>query len=287
MQVLTQPVDVGQKKEVLGKCPVCKTGNIIIHHGTFVCTNHFVNTNKHPRCSFSLSYNYRGGNITRDVVKELIENGETRYLRMSAREGSPYLCKLKIVPGKGIVPVYRKLFVNMQCPVCGGQMTSTNRSYCCENKLKKEKTCEYEVLHYLCNRFIRPYELRDTLEGGTEVLDGFRSKTSNFSGFLDMDDDFHIMVSSHVGKCPQCGGDILVGPGSFNCSNYKNGCNFKIRREYDGHLLSVGEVRELLDNNKVCISGSDIYANIISDCLTLVKDGDTFTVKKNRFVSPE
>lgn len=288
MQVQTVTKSAGLTKEVLGKCPVCGTGNIIIHHGNFMCTNHFINADGHPRCSFSLPYDYRGGNITKAIVKELIENGETRYLRMTSHKGSPYLCKLKVIPNKGIVPTYKKLTLNVHCPVCGGMMTSTNRSYCCENKLKKESSCEYEVRHYIANRFIRPEELVNTLKGGTDILDGFRSKTGNFSGYLDMDDeDFHISVNSRVGECPSCGGDMLVGPNGFNCSNYKNGCTFKISREYDGHLLTVAEVRILLVNREVVISGSDAFANIISDRLTIDKIDDGYTINKNRFVSPE
>lgn len=287
MQVQTQPKCAEPRKEVLGKCPVCKTGNIIVHHGNFICTNHFINADGHPRCSFSLPYDYRGGNITRDIVRELIENGETGFLRMAAHNQSPYLCKLKVIPSSGIVPVYRKLLLNFRCPVCGGQMASTNRSYCCENMLKKESTCDYEVRHYLSSRFIRPHELADALNGGTQVIDGFRSKATNFSGFLDMDENFRVTVNSRVGKCPSCGGDMLVGPTGFNCSNYKNGCTFKISREYDGHLLSVAEVRELLTQGEVCISGSDTYANIVSDRLVLARHGDSYTIKKNRFVTPE
>lgn len=275
------------KKEVLGKCPVCKTGNIIIHHGNFICTNHFVNADGHPRCSLSLPYDYRGGNITKEIVKELIEKGETKYIRMVSHKGSPYLSKLKVIPGSGIVTIYRKRYLGIKCPVCGGQVVSTNRSYCCENKLKKDSSCNFEVNHKLCNRIIRPEELADALNGGTKIIDGFYSKSGNFSGYLKMSEESRLLVTSRVGKCPSCGGDMLVGPSSFNCSNYRQGCTFKISREYDGHLLTAGEVRELLENGEVCVSGSDAFANIISCRLSIVKDGDHYSIKKDRFVSPE
>lgn len=272
-------------KEVLGKCPLCGTGNIIIHHGNFVCTNHFINADGRPRCSFSLPYDFRGGKITKEIVKDLIENGETDFLKMISHKGSPYLCKLKAVPGKSIVPIYQKLLLGLRCPVCGGEMVSTNRSYCCENYLKNPATCHFSVPHIMCKRNIRSHELAGMLEGGTEVLDGFRSATgTSFSGFLDIDADYHTYVNSRVGKCPACGGDLLVGPGGFNCSNYKNGCEFKISREYDGHLMSVAEVRKLLSDGELVISGSDTFGNIISDRLTIEHDGDKYTINKYRFV---
>ena len=286
MQIQADTQHINHGKEVLGKCPLCGTGNIIIHHGNFVCTNHFINAEGHPRCTFSLPYDFRGGHITKEIVKQLIEKGETDFLKMSSHKGSPYKCKLKAVPGKGLVPIYDKFRLGIHCPICGGGIVSTNRSFCCENYLKNPSTCHFSVPHIMCKRIIRYHELAAMLNGGTDVIDGFRSTTGiSFSGFLDMDSEYRAFVNCKVGKCPSCGGDVLVGPGAFNCSNYKNGCNFKVAREYDGHLLTVEEGRKLLTDGKLVITGSDTFGNIIYDRLTISHDMGKHTITKNRFVT--
>jgi|GEM_PF-143349 len=285
MQIQIQKYNMEHEKEVLGKCPLCGTGNIIIHHGTFVCTNHFINAEGRPRCTFSLPYNFRGGNITKDIVKQLIETGETGFLRMESHKGSPFLCKVKAVPGEGLIPIYDKLHLGARCPVCGGKMISTNRSFSCENYLKNPSTCHFSVPNIMCKRNIRSQEVAAMLNGGTDVLDGFRSAAgTSFSGFLDMDANYHTFVNSVVGRCPSCGGEVLVGPGGFNCSNYKKGCEFKAAREYDGHLLSVDEVRQLLREGQLVFKGADSFGNIIYDRLTLSNEKGKYTIKKNRFV---
>lgn len=51
-----------------------------------------------------------------------------------------------------------------------------------------------------------------------------------------------------IGVCPLCGGDVIRGKYSYGCSNYKNGCAFKINLTILGASLGISEARELLEN---------------------------------------
>jgi DNA topoisomerase-3 len=49
-----------------------------------------------------------------------------------------------------------------------------------------------------------------------------------------------------IGECPRCGRSVVEGKRDFGCSGWREGCGFILRREYKTHMLTSGEVRELV-----------------------------------------
>lgn len=273
------------EKKILGVCPVCGKGKIMKYHGNYICTEHYTNADGHPRCSFSMPFNYRNGKIDDDVAMQLIDTGETDYIDMMTMKGNPYKAKIIAVPGKGIEIQPLKKELGVSCPRCGGRMLVTRQGYACENELKSEATCNVFVPNKIANRFIYENEAKDYLEGKGKILDGFQSNSKYpFSGFLHMDPEGHTSVVSKIGKCPNCGGDMLVGLRAFNCSNFKSGCTFNIFREYYGHSLTAKEVKELLEKGEVVINCTDTYGNIFSYRLTIDHESDNTVIKREKFL---
>jgi DNA topoisomerase-3 len=54
-----------------------------------------------------------------------------------------------------------------------------------------------------------------------------------------------------LGDCPRCGRPVIEGKRSLGCSGWKAGCPFVLPREYKGHRLEDGQVRELLQRRVV------------------------------------
>lgn len=274
------------EKKLIGSCPVCGRGNIIKYHGNYICTEHFTNADGHPRCTFSMPFNYRGSKLDDDIVKRLIETGETDFLEMESRNGNPYMAKIVIVKGKGIDIHPLKKELDVRCPKCGGRMFVTRQGYACENELKLNPTCDMFIGNKIANRFIYENETADFLKGKKVILDGFQSNAKiAFSGFLQRNDNGVTAIASKVGKCPSCGGDMLVGLRAFNCSNYKKGCTFNVYREYYGHALTADEIHKLLTDGNVDINCTDTYGNIFSYRLSIEKVGDKTVVKKVKFLN--
>lgn len=277
-----------EQKAIIGKCPVCGKGHVMKYRGNYICTEHFTNADGHKRCSFSLPFNYRGAKIDDKIVKQLVETGETGYMNMKTVNGNPYRAKIVAIPGKGLNVVRQKKALDVRCPKCGGAIFVTQQGFACENELTVEPTCNFFIPNKIANRIIRENEVRDFITGKKEILDGFHSSIGvSFSGFLHMGETGMTDIVSKVGTCPDCGGDILVGRGGFNCSNYKNGCQFSIFREYYGHPLTASEVTTLLTDGKVEFPCTDVYGNIIYCRLTLVREGDRTMVRKEKFLSEE
>ena len=108
-------------------------------------------------------------------------------------------------------------------------------------------TFRFAGLNFICNRYITSKEAEDFCNKEGDFLDGFRNKKGSwFSAFLVRNASGEVELSSIIGICPVCGGNMLVGPTAFNCSNYKSGCTFKIWRHYYGHKVSLQDMRALL-----------------------------------------
>lgn len=275
-----------EEKKVLGNCPVCGRGNILKYHGSYICTEHFTNADGHQRCSFILNPIVKNCKLTDDIVKQLIDNGETEYMEMKANTLYPYLGKLVAIPGKGVEVHALKKELGVSCPKCGGRILVTRQGYACENELIKNPTCNFFVGNKLSNRFIHEEEVRDYIEGKEKILDGFMSNAKvPFSGYLRQNEEGGTDISVKVGKCPNCGGEIRVGYRAFNCSNYKKGCTFNIFREFSGHPMTVREARELLRKGEVNINCSDTYGNKFIYRLYIGSSEGKVSVRKEKIVN--
>lgn len=272
-----------EEKKLIGKCPVCGRGNIIRYHGNYICTEHFTNADGHRRCSFYIPSEFKGCDIKEETIRQLLERGESDLLEMKTNSNYPYLAKIVVVPEKGIEVHPLKKELGIRCPKCGGRILVTRQGYACENELKAEPTCSFFVGNKIGNRFIRENEVIDYLQGKSVILDGFQSNAGKpFSGALRMNEQGITYVDFKMGRCPNCGGEILVGHGAFNCSNYKGGkgCTFNIFREYSGHPMTADEVRELLSKGEVKIECTDTYGNKFVYKLLIVKSGGKASIKK-------
>lgn len=63
----------------------------------------------------------------------------------------------------------------------------------------------------------------------------------------DTDDGF---VGDMVGKCPMCGEDVVRTRFGYGCKGYKNGCKFSINGKICGRVISVQNVKKLLETGK-------------------------------------
>jgi len=66
---------------------------------------------------------------------------------------------------------------------------------------------------------------------------------------IDNDTDFGF-AGDEVGICPVCGGTVIRTRYGYGCKNYKEGCKFSINLSICNRVISVSNVKELLNNGK-------------------------------------
>ena len=233
---------------IIGKCPVCGVGDIIPTDYGYQCNAKKLS--KDSKCSFIIHKVQHGVELDEELVRELITEERTRELQMVNKIGQPFNAFFVIKDGKVCVEL-KAHYMKGRCPVCGGRVLKTSRGYACENSLLAEQTCSFKMKGVICGRTIQDEEMETFLSGKSEILDGFTNQQGKvFASTLFIKEDGTIGLDAHISKCPVCGGDILVSPIAFNCSNYSNSevqCKFSVWRNICGHSLSKEEMKQICE----------------------------------------
>ncbi len=78
-----------------------------------------------------------------------------------------------------------------------------------------------------------------------EISEVFNKKNTDLSD--DADNGFYGDI---VGKCPLCGRDVKKGRYYYGCTGYKSGCKFKVNLVIAKRVISVSNVKLLLETGK-------------------------------------
>ena len=78
-----------------------------------------------------------------------------------------------------------------------------------------------------------------------EISEVFNKKNTDLSD--DADNGFYGDI---VGKCPLCGCDVKKGRYSYGCTGYKSGCKFNVNLVVAKRVISVSNVKLLLETGK-------------------------------------
>ncbi len=143
------------------------------------------------------------------------------------------------------------------CPLCGKAVRRMRSFYGCSGY---REGCKFTVNTYICGKAISVSNMQKLLaNGSTDLIEGFISKKSQqpFSAALRLEENGKVVfafpesrpqikkLSAAVG-CPLCGKPIVKGKTAYGCSDWKNGCRFRLPFEKDGHILTDREASSLL-----------------------------------------
>src|SRR5262249_8525455 len=79
----------------------------------------------------------------------------------------------------------------------------------------------------------------------------FIAEIVRYTGEIIHSEDGLRVDQSRLGDCPRCGRPVIEGKRSLGCSGWKESCPFVLPREYKGHRLEDGRIRELLQRRVV------------------------------------
>lgn len=236
------------KRLAVGKCPVCGLGQIVETAGGFACYAGMLPDGR--KCGFRIFRRIHGVDITAPLVARLITEGQTEELPMRNAIGQPFLARFVLRGDKVDVKMSAHM-LRGRCPVCGGRVLRTSKGYACEYSLQKSPLCRFQVTGFIHGRKINEEEMEDFLEGKAGVLDGFTTADGKmFSSVLTFRDNGLVGLDPRITTCPSCGGNILVSPVAYNCSNYGNQehpCRFSLWRNIAGHEVTAEEMRQICE----------------------------------------
>ncbi len=172
--------------------------------------------------------------------------------------------------GKGSKGIATRRPIGLNCPVCGGELTTTSFGYGCSNYFNDEIKCKFNF-GQVAGLLISEDDFKDLItKGKTKVIGGFKGKNSKrpFSAILKLEKDdlgqfhtsFDFSETTYEPEklegchCPECGGDIVIRKMGYSCSNYnpedETSCRFMLWNTISSKTINDATAKELLTNGK-------------------------------------
>lgn len=98
--------------------------------------------------------------------------------------------------------------------------------------------------------------LKKVYRGEITIDDSVKQATDEISGVFGAevnspDSQFYSgFAGDVVGKCPECGNDVVRGKYGYSCSNYKNGCKFRIGGIICKRVITPVHAKQLLSDGR-------------------------------------
>ncbi len=151
---------------------------------------------------------------------------------------------------------------NLKCPKCSNGSVLRGKSAFGCNQYKDG--CDFRLPFNFMGKKISDKQIERLItKGSTVKLKGFKADSGKIDGTVSFDTKYELILSpvestdekvsiKDEKKCPKCKqGDIIKGKTAFGCSNFKNGCDFKIgfsaiKERADGREITKELVREII-----------------------------------------
>lgn len=162
-KAISMKVVFNNDKESLGKCPLCK-GNVYAGTKGYYCEN---NIKDNPnRCTFSIFGLMGKTTIKPEIIKEILENGETsKSVKITWESGKSYTDKLSF--NSDFTKLEFKPFDSIvfgKCPFCiDGTITEEKRCFVCSNY--SVGTCRFMLYKSYKEAVISQDDLKKLFEG--------------------------------------------------------------------------------------------------------------------------
>ena len=263
---------IGAKRKLDVNCPACG-GQMETTPFGYGCSNY---KKDGSGCKFAIGQ-IAGRDLSEEEVKELLANGRTGVLEgFSAKNKKKF--RASLVLGKdeeGRPSIGFDFSANEPvvlegafCPACGSEIVETGFGYACRRRTREQPGgCSFAIGR-IADKELSKEQVRTLLKDKrTDTIRGFKGKSGKRfdaclvlekeeqSGQWNVRFDFEHVEAKKLKdvKCPLCGGEIVVTPFGYGCSNYRQeeegSCRFAIGK-MAGKALTESQVRELLTNGR-------------------------------------
>ena len=164
-----------------------------------------------------------------------------------------------------------KIYLSSFCPLCGEKIFMNSHGYQCE-------CCSFNFTYYICNRYIEKDEAEVILSGERIILDGFSTNSGHVFSSIPVLDGNSIRLDNTIDYISGIG-RIIVGNKSFTNSEQPH--KLRIQRMYNGHRLTISEIKILLYEGTVLIDTLDEKGNETKNILQYMKNKQKVSFRQN------
>lgn len=230
-----------------GKCPKCEKGELFQGAIGYMCN---YCKSLEDKCDFILYRKYFEKEITPEILSDLITKRRSVYFTdLKNSQGKPFSAFLVLDDDYKVKPSFDEKYLNIPCPVCGGKVTETHKSFFC-------KGCSLYVYRTIAGTDITGQIDALLKNKKTGYLDFVSNSGKKFVARLCLGSEGKVEFDRDICTCPKCGKGIMYGGDrAYGCSNYNstNKCTFTIWKEINGKKITAGIVVELCTKKETAI----------------------------------
>ncbi|MFB5678763.1 type IA DNA topoisomerase [Paenibacillus terreus] len=225
----------------------------------------------HPLSSIELTGEFEqkleqvaAGSLQAEVVQEEFKAFTYAILEMKEKLQDQMQRKLQ---GK---PLFDNRVALGNCPICGKAVIEGKKGYGCSGW---KEGCTFTIWKSFRKTTIRAKQASDLLAGKEILLKDIpaakEGKTYELLVKLDGADlstSFPTIEDKSIGSCPLCKKPVIPGANSYGCIGWKEGCQFRLPKEFRKQKLPERAVKTLLAGNEVLLkdvpksSGEGVYS---------------------------
>jgi DNA topoisomerase III len=198
----------------LGTCPICKQGEIVETAKAFGCSRW------RDGCGFTIWKTMSGKRLAKAEVKRLIEQGNTDPIEgFTSKAGKPFSARLRLDKAGKVGFDFERSSENGS----GNDNGNADRADASRPPMANPPTPAVTAT-----------------ELATRPSDSARSgePPASAQGLRD-----------HPLQCPKCRqGQLIEGRQAFGCNRWRDGCDFVVPKQRDGHAVTDSELRALVQS---------------------------------------
>lgn len=234
--------------EEIGSCPKCNSP-VLNQAKLYSCSS-----SKSSGCDFIIWRNFRGVTIRAKQVQDLIAGKEIELKNIPGKDGKPsYNLYLFLKDGQlsSRLPCVEDYSLG-SCPKCGKPVVENTKSYGCSDW---KAGCSFSIWKTYRNSEISVKVVKSLLSGKEILIDNIPGDKGPYSLILFIQNGmlqnrFPTPEDLSIGNCPCCKNPVVEFKNYYVCSHAKQGCSFKLPKDFLGKSISLSNMKKLLRNGK-------------------------------------
>ncbi|MCY9763251.1 DNA topoisomerase [Paenibacillus alvei] len=240
--------------EEFGSCPVCSHA-VIETEKSYSCTGW------KEGCKFTIWKEFRKKKLTAKQVRALLEGEEVLLRSIPAAEGKdPYSMIIFLSEGKQEHrwPTDEDMSI-CDCPKCGKPVVERKSVFACSGR---DSGCDVSIWKTYRSIEITARMVKSLLKGKEVLMQGVQKKdsTETYDMYLylkngKIESRMPSIEDRTVGSCPTCGKAVIQGEKAYACIGWRDGCTFKIWKDFRSISIDTRKAASLLAGKEVLLKG--------------------------------
>lgn len=244
---LTRQNHVFENVEEIGTCPKCQSP-LLNQTKVYSCSA------RSNGCDFAVWKDFRGVSIKPKQLTKLIDGQEIELKNIPGKEGKPsYDLILYIDNGelKTRLPMAEDKSLG-PCPYCGKPVVEGSKGYGCSGW---KNGCKFTIWKSFRKTELTSKNVKALLANKEVLLKDLHSEKGTYDLIVFLKDGilsnrFLTTEEQSLGQCPCCRNPVIESEKFYGCSDWKNGCQFRLTKEFLGQKISAQQMKKLLKNGR-------------------------------------